>query len=508
MSHPACMRIIASRDGTHMLCHPASLRNRVFSHAPPLQAAMHGSLRSLRLELAAHHWSASRKLRLSPAARGVNALRRLQFPRTFALARPAKACAPGSRRRVNTVQGGSAGRRIGQGSEPTHGRLLLAFQHKPGCRSFRSPPIVVAAGQNHLISDSDSISAPVFLVQRTSPSATQVRSEPPSRPRRDFHPMIAFARFDIGDTKPRWLRQISMPPPRSEELHGFPRKRAGPKLSVGLGRHPTDSRFTIIHHHLGRFRKHGPLHTPRLRRRFRPNHFLSCCRFMQLPPRRARLSRRSQIMVVFARTPTSPSWSFDQFPRHPRLQLCRRTLDRKANRPYRQERRGGRRCSTPPRQPAPSRTSISSPRTQMAKKHSARTLPLPPPPTSFSPCLGCRCLPHKMLRKLPAPLPRRKRPRSLSRRRTPSSRTRICPLVSLASEADAASSSKAVRETAAARLATTTRAPPSSTRAPKAGRAANEELDFDDFLKIEPCSTAKSGHPLCRRAQDRCRRRQ
>ena len=84
-------------------------------------------------------------------------------------------------RRVNTVQGGSAGRRNGQGSEPTHGRLLLAFQHKPGCRSFRSPPIVVAAGRNHLISDSDSISAPVFLVQRTSPFTTDFGSEPAFR---------------------------------------------------------------------------------------------------------------------------------------------------------------------------------------------------------------------------------------------------------------------------------------------------------------------------------------
>lgn len=273
------MRIIASRDGTHMLCHPASLRNRVFSHAPPLQAAMHGSLRSLRLELAAHHWSASRKLRLSPAARGVNALHRLQFPRTFALARPAKACAPGSRRSgmwgtpdpalqpqhamllyafIQTRQ--HCARRVGASadwacSEPTHGRLLLAFQHKPGCRSFRSPPIVIAAGQNRLISDSDSISAPVFLVQRTSPSATQVRSEPPSRPRRGprwlrrvwtptltvngrrpncrFHPMIAFARFDIGDTSRGGFDKFPCRRPGPKNCTDF--RESGPGRSCLLG---------------------------------------------------------------------------------------------------------------------------------------------------------------------------------------------------------------------------------------------------------------------------------
>lgn len=158
-------------------------------------------------------------------------------------------------RRVNTVQGGSAGRRIGQGSEPTHGRLLLAFQHKPGCRSFRSPPIVVAAGQNHLISDSDSISAPVFLVQRTSPSATQVRSEPPSRPRRGprwlrrvwtptltvngrrpncrFHPMIAFARFDIGDTSRGGFDKFPCRRPGPKNCTDF--RESGPGRSCLLG---------------------------------------------------------------------------------------------------------------------------------------------------------------------------------------------------------------------------------------------------------------------------------
>lgn len=116
---PACA---SSSLVTARTCSAIPLRcaTRVFSHAPPLPAAMHGSLRSLRPELAAHYWIASQKLRLSPAARGVNALHRLQLPRTFALARPAKACAPGSRR---SGMWGTPNPAL----QPKHAMLLYAF---------------------------------------------------------------------------------------------------------------------------------------------------------------------------------------------------------------------------------------------------------------------------------------------------------------------------------------------------------------------------------------------